>query len=95
MEIVKDGIDLEIEAERKRQDAKWGEQNHDPFVWVTILTEEVGEAAQASLEARFGKGSTDSYREELIQVAAVAKSMVECLDRGKWEWPPARTSGAV
>ena len=27
----------DVLAERERQDAKWGEQNHDPFTWLTIL----------------------------------------------------------
>ena len=35
----------EIRKERKRQDAKWGVQNHDNFVWNTILGEEKGEAS--------------------------------------------------
>ena len=30
----------EVSAERQRQDAKWGEQNHDPLLWLSILTEE-------------------------------------------------------
>ena len=38
-----------IAAERTRQDAKWGEQNHSDYMWLTILAEEVGEAAQACL----------------------------------------------
>jgi len=24
--------------ERKRQDEKWGEQNHHPYVWLAILS---------------------------------------------------------
>jgi hypothetical protein len=35
----------EVEAERQRQDEKWGEQNCHDFEWVSILTEEAGEAA--------------------------------------------------
>ena len=38
---------LDVVAERDRQDAKWGEQNHNPPVWLAILTEEVGELATA------------------------------------------------
>ena len=78
----------EVVAERRRQDAKWGEQNHDPFLYGTILMEEVGEFAQAALKARFDEGKTlDNVREEAIQVAAVAVAIVECLDRGAWRWP--------
>lgn len=74
----------EVEAERYKQDAKWGEQNHTPAEWLAVLTEEVGEVAQEVLRHRFGGRSLRSYREELIQVAAVAVAMAECLDRDKW-----------
>lgn len=73
--------------ERKRQDDKWGEQNHDPCVWMTILTEEVGEVAKEALRMRFALGDLALYRAEAIQVAAVALAMVECIDRGTWKWP--------
>jgi NTP pyrophosphatase (non-canonical NTP hydrolase) len=75
----------EIAAERQRQDAKWGEQNHSPIEWCAILGEEVGEVNKAALERHFeyATGVTDlsEYRKELIQVAAVAVSMIQCLDR--------------
>lgn len=85
-------IELEIRRERARQDAKFSEQNHDPMIYLAILTEEVGEAAKAALHAKndFRPGSgwnmamLQAYREELVQVAAVAVSMIECLDRNKW-----------
>lgn len=72
----------EIKAERQKQDAKWGEQNHKPIEWIAILTEEVGEASKAALEAHFRDVTILSeYRKELIQVAAVAVAMIESLDR--------------
>lgn len=77
--------------ERNKQDAKWGEQNHDPFTFLAILTEEVGELAQAALHGRYGGPESNNIREEAVQVAAVALAIVECLDREKWEWPPVRT----
>lgn len=78
----------EILKERGRQDDKWGEQNHDPFLWMAILAEEVGELAQAVLQAKFGGKTLADARKEAIQVAAVAVAIIECLDRGKWRWPP-------
>lgn len=66
----------EIQQERKRQDEKWGVQNHSPIKWVVILAEEFGEVAKGALES-----NTGNYREELIQVAAVAVAMLESLDR--------------
>lgn len=75
--------------ERERQDDKWGVQNHDPVWWLAILTEEVGEVAQAALKLRFGGDFEERLRhlrEECVQVAAVATAMVECIDRGDWLW---------
>jgi len=94
--LIRDAIDIQINQERLRQDEKWGVQNHDPFTYLAILGEEVGESNQAALEAHTWevgqKGnkwkSLEHYREELIQVAAVAKAMIECVDRNvnsDWE----------
>lgn len=71
-------------AERARQDAKWGVQNHSPEVWLTILGEEYGEACQAALSDRFGGNAEKlcgQLRAELVQVAAVAIAMIEWMDR--------------
>lgn len=83
----------EIKQERKRQDQKWGQQNHSPIEWCAILGEEVGEVQKAALEHHFkhaqymGKNresiQLNAYRIELIQVAAVAVSMIESLDRNE------------
>ena len=97
----------EIQAERLRQDERWGEQNHpmvhfDEFSlvgdyvtyaagerhycdarfkegtgsWELILNEEVAEAYE-----QVALGNALELRKELIQVAAVAVAMIECLDR--------------
>jgi NTP pyrophosphatase (non-canonical NTP hydrolase) len=68
----------EVAAERRRQNDKWGEQNHSPERWLTILAEEVGEAAYSYLE-----DDRDNYRTEMVQVAAVAVAAIEAHDRGK------------
>jgi NTP pyrophosphatase (non-canonical NTP hydrolase) len=81
---------VDVLYERDRQDEKWGEQNHDPFTYLVILTEEVGEFAQAALHNRFGGEQSNRMREEAVQVAAVALAIVECLDRGRWAWPAAQ-----
>lgn len=41
----------QVAAERDRQDAKFGQQNHHPYKWLTILQEEMGEAAREACEA--------------------------------------------
>ncbi len=86
----------EIADERIRQNQKWGVQNHSPIEWISILAEEVGEASKEALEYHFKNIGNNcapnewnfeklaKYRAELIQVAAVAAQMVECLDRNNW-----------
>jgi len=74
----------EIQAERCRQDIKWGEQNHNPIEWLVILMEEVGEASQAAVNGYFGDPTFyEEYRKEVVHVAAVAVAMMESYDRGK------------
>lgn len=83
-----------VAAERARQDAKWGEQNHEPEVWLAILSEEVGELATAMLQHRFGaaagvggRAAFNDVEKEAVQVAAVAVALVECMRRWKeGEW---------
>lgn len=68
-----------VNQERKAQDAKWGEQNHQPPFWYVILGEEVGEIAEAILE--WGKKDLET---EIIQAAAVLKAMWESGKRDGW-----------
>lgn len=80
--ITDGGVLNEVAAERDRQDAKWGEQNHDLPVWITVLAEEIGEAAQEVLAARAGeRPAMLRCRAELVQVAAVAVAAIEYIDR--------------
>jgi hypothetical protein len=61
----------DVAAEMDAQLEQWGEQNHPGPIWLTILMEEVGEACKAGLQG----GDIES---ELVQVAAVALSWLEC-----------------
>lgn len=81
MSQAQEGIYAEIRRERDRQDKKFGLQDHDDMTWSAILTEEVGEAAQAALKARFDGDPLDALKEELIQCAAVCFAWIECLDQ--------------
>jgi len=87
-QMVEPSALLEVVKERARQDAKWGEQNHDPVFWLGILGEEFGELCQAINETVFDngpeerkKGGYANMRAEAVQVAAVAVAFVEMLDR--------------
>jgi len=95
---VRDRIYRDIDAERDRQEARFGPQFHSWPVWSTILNEECGEVAQASLHAHWGDRFVADdprlmhLREELIQVAAVAVQMVEKIDAGAFPEPIPRAS---
>jgi NTP pyrophosphatase (non-canonical NTP hydrolase) len=81
-EILQTDIVLRVLNERVRQDAKWGYPRPEltDAEWLTILTEEVGEAAEATLEVRFGIGSVKTLKRELIQVVAVGIAWLEHLE---------------
>jgi hypothetical protein len=65
-----------IKIERMRQDAKWGEQNHNDWKWLTILTEEIGELAKCILEDDSVNGV-----KELGECAAVCVAWMEAIGR--------------
>jgi hypothetical protein len=71
----------DIMTERQRQDDKWGEQNHSAMEWLSILMEEIGEAAEGANEAHWHGGDYASYREEMVHSAAVIVAAIEDLDR--------------
>ncbi|MFJ8268508.1 hypothetical protein [Peribacillus asahii] len=78
---LKNKVLLAVEAERFRQNAKWGRQRHSYGAWLAILAEEFGEVAQA-MQGRMGLTSmkdsdADDLYEELVQVAAVAVAIAE------------------
>ncbi len=89
MPIVRRRVFLQIDAERRKQNQKWGDQRHDVYKFLAILGEEVGEANKAVLHTEFGGPEAEGLREELIQVAAVAVKMIENIDRGLMEIPRA------
>ena len=81
----------EILAERRRQNEKWGEQNHSLLGWIGILTEEVGEAAKEAVDSELGTTGEEGVqrlRTEMVQVAAVALQVIEGIDRA---WARGRT----
>lgn len=75
-DVIDDVVD-----ELFRQYAKFGLQKHDPFVWTSIVGEELGEADEAALKANFEGADSEHYRKELVEVAASAIAAVACYDR--------------
>jgi hypothetical protein len=82
---------MDVLAERVRQDKKWGQQDNDPFTYLTVLGEEFGKVCQAALHLRFGGHAANNLRTEALHTAAVALAFVECIDRGLWVWDANRT----
>lgn len=84
-QMALDPLDLsllvDLARERRRQDEKWGEQNHRDEIWLAILSEEIGEVSQALLHNKFGGTHAGTLREELIQVTAVAIQWLDCIER--------------
>ncbi len=72
-----------IQAERNRQDEKWGEQNHHPLMWFSIIGEEYGEMCRAFNEYSFDNDPNhfDEMQREAVQIAACCVAMLECIDR--------------
>jgi hypothetical protein len=73
--------------ERKRQDKKWGKQNHHPLSWLAILTEEIGEANKEIVEYIYSneidKFRLQYYEIELIHSAAVIIAAINSLRRNE------------
>lgn len=61
-----------VEREDARQIHKWGVQKRSPFEWMTYLTEEVGELAEAISEEHYRGGSRFNIYKEAIHVATLA-----------------------
>lgn len=76
MNAIQQKIVDRVLAERKRQDDKWGEQNHLTSTWLVIFLEEFGEAAKAVLEQ-----DREQFITELNEAAAVLIAWLECEER--------------
>jgi NTP pyrophosphatase (non-canonical NTP hydrolase) len=71
-----------VQEERERQKSQWGfpEKNNLPE-WSIILAEEFGEVMVEANEIHFhGQRQTESLKQELCQLAAVAVSMIEHIE---------------
>jgi NTP pyrophosphatase (non-canonical NTP hydrolase) len=79
LEQIKMQVLSAVNAERERQDAKWGIQRHSYGEWLKILVEEVGEVAQAMQKdsVSYKDSDADDLYEELIHVAAVSVAIAE------------------
>lgn len=74
-----------IKFERIKQDSQWGEQNHHDYEWLSILTEELGEIANAInkhyLSSQLQEEAFLNMIYEIEQTAAVCVAWLECIYR--------------
>lgn len=79
LETIMMSVLADINAERERQNQKWGIQRHSYTEWLAILVEEVGEAAQAMQKGNICHKTTDAndLYKEVIQISAVAAAIAE------------------
>lgn len=66
-----------VQIECQQQVIKWGIQDRTPFEWLTYITEEVGELAEAIQEHEYHAGSADTVAKEAIQAATLCLKLAE------------------
>ena len=80
----------QIKEERRRQDEQWGETDHHPLLWFSIIGEEYGKMLRAfnKYSMEMDQDGVDSASHELaamkeraISTAASCVAMLECLER--------------
>jgi len=76
MQKVRDESDFQI--------AKWGIQTHSAFEWLTYITEELGELANAISEYEYRDGNKRAVALEAIQVATLALKIAEMYEKGEY-----------
>ena len=72
-----------IDYENARQYNKWGIQTHSAFEWLTYITEELGELANAISEYEYRDGNKRAVALEAIQVATLALKIAEMYEKGE------------
>ena len=73
----------EITKERRYQEDKWGEQDHHPLMWFSIIGEEHGKMLRAFNQYSFDNDMNhfDEMQRRAISTAASCVAMLECIDR--------------
>ena len=66
-----------VKDENIRQLAKWGVQDMEPFEWMNVTTEEVGEMAKAINDHHHGRGPASEVVKESIQAATLCLKIAE------------------
>ena len=73
-----------VEAERARQDMRWGtdvdDQKNSPTDWVAYISHHATRWFKGGFKP-YPKSVVDSYRDQMVRVAALAVAAIESLDR--------------
>lgn len=81
----KSGALRSVLDEWRRQNEMWGVRKHNLATWHAIVSEELGEAAEAILKRKHRKDTESIHighvRDEFVQVAATALQVVQYIDR--------------
>ena len=79
--VLKDSKELNrIESELSHQFDKWGLQKRTLFEWLTYLTEEVGELAEAISDFEYYERDKEAVLREATQVAALAIKILQIVE---------------
>lgn len=81
---MRDDILAEINAARDDAESKHGRNWHNYPTWISLLAEELGEAAKEAHSAHFGgdyiNKASARLRAELLDVAQLAVALIEQID---------------
>ena len=69
-----------VADENEHQLERWGVQTHSAFEWLTYITEELGELAQAISEVEYRDGQETWVVNEAIQVATLSLKIAEMFE---------------
>ncbi len=72
-----------IQEENIKQVGKWGIQNRTAFEWMTYITEEIGELAEAITEFEYRNGKIDNIITEAIHSATLCLKIAEMFNKLK------------
>lgn len=86
-DVESDEAQSALQSVREELDAQvreWGITNHPPEIWLALLAKQMGHMADDILDHRIHRALIGTYRQELVELTAVAMAALECFDRGDW-----------
>lgn len=82
---ARDTVILQILEERTAQDSKWGgpdrDDEHTRRQWIGFIEDHAKRARKATPLANARRGDLAEYRQQLVEIAAIAVAAIEAHDR--------------